>query len=46
MRQGLILVLLLPVRYWPIGHLEACEGYVARLVLTDHALCEAFDLVF
>jgi hypothetical protein len=46
MRQGLILVWLLPVRYWPIGHFEACKCYVAGLILTDHALCEAFDLVF
>jgi hypothetical protein len=46
MRQGLILVLLLPGGYWPVRHFEARKCYVARLVLTDHALCEAFDLVF
>src|SRR5208282_1240697 len=28
----------------PVGHVEACKRYVAGLVLTDHALGEAFDL--
>ena len=30
----------------PVGHIEARKCDVAGLVLTDHALGEAFDLVF
>ena len=30
----------------PVRHMEACIGYVMRLVVADHALGEALDLVF
>ena len=42
----LILRLLLPGGDGPVGHFEARKCYVAGLVLTHHALGEAFNLVF
>jgi len=39
-------IALLPGGDRPVGHIEARKCYVAGLVLTDHALGEAFDLVF
>jgi hypothetical protein len=39
-------IALLPGGDGPVGHIEARKCDVAGLVLTDHALGEAFDLVF
>lgn len=42
----IILRLLLPGGYGAVGHFEARKCYMAGLILTHHALGEAFNLVF